>query len=98
MAHLVKEKQQEVKELLTGQQNYATIDDQIGSLILDQKRHPKIWYAMIGIGFLGANLLLVSIAWLVYQGIEFGETTSQSVGDLTLLTLCGGSVSATRVL
>jgi Ni/Fe-hydrogenase subunit HybB-like protein len=69
MAHLVKEKQQEVKELLTGQQNYATIDDQIGSLILDQKRHPKIWYAMIGIGFLGANLLLVSIAWLVYQGI-----------------------------
>ena len=49
MAHLVKEKQQEVKELLTGQQNYATIDDQIGSLILDQKRHPKIWYAMIGI-------------------------------------------------
>lgn len=69
MAHLIKEKQQEVQELLTGQQSYSSLDDQIGSLIFEQKRHPKIWYAMIGIGFLGANLLLVSIAWLLYMGI-----------------------------
>lgn len=69
MAHLINEKQQEVNELLPGQQSYAKIDDQIGSMILDQKRHPKIWYIMLGFGFLGANLLLVSIAWLVYMGI-----------------------------
>ncbi len=69
MSNLIKEKQDELKELLPGQHSYTSLDDQIGSLILDNKRHPKVWYLFVAFGFIGANILLMSIAWLVFQGI-----------------------------
>lgn len=60
---------QELEQLLPGEHTYASLDEKVTSLILDAKKHSKIWYVMIAIGFLGANLLLVSFGWLVYNGI-----------------------------
>lgn len=69
MSKIIKEKLDELNDLLPGQQSYSKIDDQITSLILDNKRHPKIWYVMVALGGGGALMLLTSIAWLVFQGI-----------------------------
>lgn len=55
--------------LITGQQTYETLDHSIGSLVLDQKRHTKPWFVLFGIGFLLLNLLMISMGWLVYQGV-----------------------------
>jgi Ni/Fe-hydrogenase subunit HybB-like protein len=55
--------------LITGEQSYETIDDSVGGLVLDQKRHGRAWYALALTGFMGAGLLGVSILWLLYQGI-----------------------------
>ncbi len=56
--------------LIEGQQTYATIDQKIGNVVLDQRRHNhKPWFVVIGIAFLLVNVLMVSIGWLVYQGI-----------------------------
>jgi hypothetical protein len=56
-------------ELITGQQTYASIDNTIGSMVLDGKRHKKNWYVMIGIAFLLMNGFLLSVGWLLYQGV-----------------------------
>ncbi|MCC6686842.1 MAG: polysulfide reductase NrfD, partial [Fimbriimonadaceae bacterium] len=69
MSKIIKEKLDELNDLLPGQQSYSKIDDQITSLILDNKRHPKIWYVMVALGGGGALMLFTSIAWLVFQGI-----------------------------
>ncbi len=55
--------------LVIGNQTFETIDETISSVVLDQTRHKKPWYIVMGIAFLGVNVLLVSIAWLLYQGI-----------------------------
>ena len=69
MSKQVQEKIDELNDLLPGQHSYTKLDDQIGSLILDNKRHPKAWYLFVGLGALGALMLLTSITWLVFQGI-----------------------------
>ncbi len=57
--------------LIEGDQTFTTIDEKIAGVIRDQKRyhfkHP--WYLFFGFGFLLLNVLLLSIAWLLYQGI-----------------------------
>jgi hypothetical protein len=55
--------------LIEGEQTYATIDKKIGDVVLDQRRHKKPWYIVIGIAFLMVNMLLIAIGWLLYQGI-----------------------------
>lgn len=55
--------------LITGDQTYASIDNSVGRLVLDQKIHKKPWFIMFAIGILGTGLLGVSIAWLLFQGI-----------------------------
>ncbi|MBV6458149.1 MAG: hypothetical protein HONBIEJF_01272 [Fimbriimonadaceae bacterium] len=55
--------------LIEGQQSYQTITDRIGDVAMDPKRHGRFWFVMFGIGFFGANALLVTIFWLVYNGI-----------------------------
>jgi molybdopterin-containing oxidoreductase family membrane subunit len=55
--------------MITGEQNYRSIDDAIGSLVIDPKRHKYPWYVMATLGFLGANVLAATVTWLVYQGI-----------------------------
>jgi Ni/Fe-hydrogenase subunit HybB-like protein len=69
MAHQDSEKRVEVQELLTGQQSYGVIDDQISSLILDKKRHRKVWLGFLGGGVLLAHLLIAAVGWLLYMGI-----------------------------
>ncbi|AIE85550.1 NrfD/PsrC family molybdoenzyme membrane anchor subunit [Fimbriimonas ginsengisoli] len=55
--------------MITGQQTYATLDESIGSLILNQKRHKRAWWIFFVVGLLGTGLLATSITWLVYKGI-----------------------------
>ncbi len=61
----------ENKTLLTDHRSYAALDEILGGLVLNQRQHQdnKKWFRLLGIGFLGVNLMLVSIAWLLYQGI-----------------------------
>ncbi|MBX7135954.1 MAG: polysulfide reductase NrfD [Fimbriimonadaceae bacterium] len=55
--------------LITGEQSYATMDSRIGDIVLNQKIHQKRWWMILGAAFLLVNVLLISIAYLVYQGI-----------------------------
>ncbi|MBS1724139.1 MAG: polysulfide reductase NrfD [Armatimonadetes bacterium] len=55
--------------LLPGKRTYKSIDEQLGDIVLDQSRHGKTWFTVFSIGFLGVNLLLVSILWLLWNGI-----------------------------
>jgi Ni/Fe-hydrogenase subunit HybB-like protein len=57
------------KDLITGQQTYESLDNTIGSMVLDGKRHKKNWYVMLGIAFMLLNGFLVSVGWLLYQGV-----------------------------
>lgn len=58
------------EQLLTGVQSYRTIDDAITEVVLDQSKHnTKSWMVTAGIGFIGLNIMMVAIAYLVYQGI-----------------------------
>lgn len=63
------EAKQNLEALFLGNNTYASIDEQIGSMILDKNRHGKAWFITLGIGFMVMNLLIVSVAWLLYQGI-----------------------------
>lgn len=61
--------------LIDGQHNYETITDRIGTVVLDQSKfNPnsevgKKWINAFLFGFLGVNVLMLVIGWLVYQGI-----------------------------
>ncbi len=55
--------------LIEGQQTYASIDQKISSVVLDQKRHKKPWYITIGIAFLFVNVLMMAVGWLLYKGV-----------------------------
>ncbi len=66
--------------LITGQYSTDDINESIGSIVLDQTSHnrPEIkvpggkispWMIMFGVGFLLLNVLLLSITWLLLQGI-----------------------------
>ncbi|HRJ27540.1 MAG TPA: polysulfide reductase NrfD [Fimbriimonadaceae bacterium] len=56
-------------ELLVGNYSYKRMDEDVLSLITQQKKHPFAWYIFLGIGFMITQILLLSITWLVYQGI-----------------------------
>jgi Ni/Fe-hydrogenase subunit HybB-like protein len=56
--------------LIEGKQTYGSIDRAIGDVVIEQKRHnKKVWFIPAMIGFLGMNMMLVAIGWLVYQGV-----------------------------
>lgn len=55
--------------MITGEQTFRALDDSIGSLILDQRKHKKIWWAWFAFGLFGALVLVTTIFWLLYQGI-----------------------------
>jgi len=56
--------------LIQGDQTYSTIDATIADVVIDQKRHnKKSWFMPIGVAFLFVNVLLVTVGWLLYQGI-----------------------------
>lgn len=54
--------------MVTGDHSFATVSDEIGNLTL-KKKTPFHWFVGLGIAFLIAQLLLMSISWLVVKGI-----------------------------
>lgn len=67
--------------LITGDQNYATIDQSIGRLVLDPKAHSLNWFKWVGVGVVGTGLLFFSIAWLLFQGTGiWGNNTPAAWG------------------
>lgn len=54
--------------LITGDQTYATIDHSVGRLVLDPKSHSIAWLKWLVGGVMGTGVLMVSLAWLIFQG------------------------------
>lgn len=54
---------------LTGTNTIQSLEEQISSVVLNQKRHKLNWYVMFGVGFVGVNILMLSITYLLYMGI-----------------------------
>jgi Ni/Fe-hydrogenase subunit HybB-like protein len=48
--------------------SFVTITDKISAIVLT-RRQPIAWFVMMGIGFLGVNLLGLSIGYLLFKGI-----------------------------
>lgn len=61
--------EQQTTQLIVGEQTYQSIEDSIGNVVLDQTRHGKEWLIVAGIAFLMVNMLLLTVAWLLYMGI-----------------------------
>ncbi|HRK22808.1 MAG TPA: hypothetical protein PLX06_13415, partial [Fimbriimonadaceae bacterium] len=57
------------ESLITGEHSYKSIEDSIDSVVLDQSRHQRQWQMVVGLGFLGVNMLLVAVTCLLYTGI-----------------------------
>jgi len=55
--------------MITGQQTYASLDESIGSMVLNQRRHKRAWWIFFLVGIMGTGLLATSITWLVYKGV-----------------------------
>lgn len=61
--------------LIEGQHNYETITDRIGSVVLNQDNFSpthqkgKNWILFFLVGFAFVNVLMLSVGWLLYQGI-----------------------------
>ena len=54
--------------MVTGDHSFATVSDEIGNITL-KKKTPFHWFIGLGIAFLIAQVLLMSITWLVVKGI-----------------------------
>ena len=61
--------EQQTTQLIVGEQTYQSIEDSIGNVVLDQTRHGKEWLIVAGIAFLMVNMLMLTVAWLLYMGI-----------------------------
>ncbi len=56
--------------LIEGDQTFSSIDRIIADVPLQQKRHnKKSWLAPTGVAFIFVNILMVTVGWLLYQGI-----------------------------
>ncbi len=56
--------------LLNGHQTFESIETAISNPVLDQSMHKqRTWVLTFGIAFLGVNMMLLTIAYLVYAGI-----------------------------
>src|SRR5687768_8021642 len=49
--------------------NYESITEGIGRLVLNQKVHERNWVNIFLIGFPFVNVLMVTVGWLLYNGI-----------------------------
>ena len=54
---------------LEGEQTYATLDELISSIVFKNSKHPRPWYLMLTIGFICVNVLMISLAWLLFKGV-----------------------------
>jgi len=54
---------------LEGRHTYSTLDELISTVVFRNSKHPRMWYIIAFIGFIGVNVLMVSLAWLLYLGV-----------------------------
>ena len=57
------------EEFIEGETTYASLDEQINSIVFKNSKHPKAWYFFAAGGFLVVNLLAASLIWLLYKGV-----------------------------
>ncbi len=81
--------------MIEGEHTYETIQEKIEPIVLSGKP-PLAWFIIFGLSFVLVNVLLISIGYLLLQGIGIWGTTSRSPGPSTSSTSCGGSASATQ--
>jgi molybdopterin-containing oxidoreductase family membrane subunit len=58
-----------IEQFVEGKYSYKSLDELLGSVVLDQSKHGKRWFGFFAVGFLGVGALMTSILWLLYQGI-----------------------------
>ncbi len=56
-------------ELITGKNTYRSLENQITTMVLNQKTHPQSWAFMLVVGFLLLNVLMMAMTWLLYKGV-----------------------------
>jgi Ni/Fe-hydrogenase subunit HybB-like protein len=56
------------ERFIDGAHSYSTLTDVIGEVVLSP-RPPLVWFVVVGLGFIGVNILLLSITWLILNGI-----------------------------
>ncbi len=57
------------EKLITGVHDFASIGGKIDDIVLDQKRHGLNWQLAFAAGFLGVNILLIAVCWLLFMGV-----------------------------
>src|SRR2546421_12959 len=57
------------ERFLTGAQSFRRIDDTIGSVVFNQRRHPFSWFVVFGVAFLFVNILMLALTWLLVRGV-----------------------------
>ncbi len=57
------------QHFVEGEKNYEIVTEQIGSMVLNQKKHGIPWFVAFFIGFVLLNVLMASVGWLLYKGV-----------------------------
>lgn len=57
------------QHFVEGEKNYEIITEQIGSMVLNQRKHGIPWIVAFFLGFVLLNVLMASIGWLLYKGV-----------------------------
>jgi Ni/Fe-hydrogenase subunit HybB-like protein len=50
-------------------ETYGKVSEQIGSIVLDHRKHPKGWWFGLAVAFVGVMALIMSILYLFYKGV-----------------------------
>jgi Ni/Fe-hydrogenase subunit HybB-like protein len=56
------------EKFITGAQTFKTIDEKIGSVVFNQRKHPFAWFVVFGVAFLLLNGLMLAVTWLLVKG------------------------------
>lgn len=61
-------------EPLGGNLTFDAVTERISRMVIDQRAHGKNWLAVFMVGYLFANVLMVSVGWLFHRGVgTFGN-------------------------
>lgn len=55
------------ENFIDNEHDYESITDTIARVVLNP-RPPLVWFIMVGIGFIGLNVMLMAITWLILRG------------------------------
>lgn len=57
------------EHFLEGENTHASIERDITRLQLEKNVHGRAWFLVVGLGFLLINVFLLSVVWLLFEGI-----------------------------